>query len=447
MTNSKAEIPAAWQPLLDGDEAARARAIVEEITTLLSPPPDMWLFPPPCRWSLDPGSSLVSVASLADGLAGISLLHAYHHLVSDAPDRLDSAFSLMQTAFTKVAEELSSPRLFTGFPGVAWAANHIQHRTSGVDDDSLHEVDELLLTHICHSEHHQQFDLVHGLVGLGVYFLQRLPRPMAREALTNLVKHLDRSAYRTRNGTSWLTVREVEQELGRERRVAKEFYLGAAHGITGVIAFLSDVMAAGIAVDRAASMLQGAVQWIQGQLDPEADISLLPTSIPLEGGEPLPGRMAWCSGDLGASLALYWAGRRLDDDQLTTLALILARHAAGVEPERTDIIDSGICHGAAGAMHIFNRFYQATGEQIFADAARKWFQRILNRQRPGEGLAGFFSYQPSLFEGVTWRSDPGLLTGVSGVGLVLLAATSVVEPGWDSHLLMSPPLSAGRSGE
>ena len=38
-------------------------------------------------------------------------------------------------------------------------------------------------------------------------------------------------------------------------------------------------------------------------------------------------------------------------------------------------------------------------------------------------------------EELGWRPDPGFLTGSAGVGLVLLAATTPVEPEWDRVLL------------
>ena len=38
-----------------------------------------------------------------------------------------------------------------------------------------------------------------------------------------------------------------------------------------------------------------------------------------------------------------------------------------------------------------------------------------------------------------WRDDPGFLNGAAGIGLVLLAAASPLEPEWDRVLLASLP--------
>ena len=42
------------------------------------------------------------------------------------------------------------------------------------------------------------------------------------------------------------------------------------------------------------------------------------------------------------------------------------------------VVDAGLCHGAAGLGHVFNRLFQATGEQRLALAAREWFSVALD---------------------------------------------------------------------
>lgn len=42
------------------------------------------------------------------------------------------------------------------------------------------------------------------------------------------------------------------------------------------------------------------------------------------------------------------------------------------------MVRAGVCHGSTGNAHIFNRFYQATGEQVFGDAAHYWMTRTFD---------------------------------------------------------------------
>ena len=93
--------------------------------------------------------------------------------------------------------------------------------------------------------------------------------------------------------------------------------------------------------------------------------------------------------------------------------------------------DHPICHGAAGLTHIFNRFYQATGEEGFRRAAEDWLDRLFAYRQPGQGLCGF---PAPTTEG--WLDEPGLLIGAAGIGLVLLGLVGEAEPAWDRVLTL-----------
>ena len=101
------------------------------------------------------------------------------------------------------------------------------------------------------------------------------------------------------------------------------------------------------------------------------------------------------------------------------------------------IRDAGLCHGAAGLAHLFNRMFQTTGDERLAEAARFWFQWTLSFRQPGEGIAGFRSWKMDPGGETSWQTDSGLLEGAPGIGLALLAAVSPVEPAWDRVFLVS----------
>ena len=98
----------------------------------------------------------------------------------------------------------------------------------------------------------------------------------------------------------------------------------------------------------------------------------------------------------------------------------------------------GLCHGAAGLGHIFNRLFQASGEEVFRDAACSWFEHTLNFKLANEGFGGFLFYRVTEEDGATWEAEPGILEGAAGIALALLAASTSIEPAWDRMLLVSP---------
>jgi hypothetical protein len=90
-------------------------------------------------------------------------------------------------------------------------------------------------------------------------------------------------------------------------------------------------------------------------------------------------------------------------------------------------------------MHIYNRLWQATGEARFAKAARYWFGDGYRRVLAEEALEGLKNRNLP-----DWVMGSGLIMGVSGVGLAVLAAVTRTEPTWDAVMLMNLP-PAGRA--
>ena len=142
------------------------------------------------------------------------------------------------------------------------------------------------------------------------------------------------------------------------------------------------------------------------------------------------------SSDLAAALLL--AARAGGDAALERQAVELALAAAARPAETSGVRDAGLCHGSAGLAHLFNRFYQETGEPRLAEASRRWFERALDFRQPGEGLAGYRAFWVE-DDGVTesWRPEAGLLEGVAGIGLAFLGGLSDFEPAWDRVLMLS----------
>jgi len=90
------------------------------------------------------------------------------------------------------------------------------------------------------------------------------------------------------------------------------------------------------------------------------------------------------------------------------------------------------CHGVAGLMQITLRFAHDTGLPQFREAAQALGSQLLSLYDP-KTLLGYYSLEP----GGNRVDQPGLLDGVPGVVLVLLAAATDVEPAWDRLFLLS----------
>jgi lantibiotic modifying enzyme len=98
------------------------------------------------------------------------------------------------------------------------------------------------------------------------------------------------------------------------------------------------------------------------------------------------------------------------------------------------VVDPGLCHGASGLAHTFNRLFQSTGDGDCLGAARHWLS-VAVQMRNDEGLAGYAAWGAS--GRARWDAERGLLEGIAGIGLALVAAITAENPAWDRCLLLA----------
>jgi class I lanthipeptide synthase len=427
---SNATPRAAWRPLLAGAEAERALAVVHEVAADL----ERGAGDP----GLDPSPLRRSQVSVSGGNGSLALFFAYLDQAFPGRGHDDRALDLLDGVIADMGELHVAVGLYSGFPGVAWLVEHLEGKligTEGVDPGV--EVAEALHDHLGQSPWRRDYDLISGLAGLGVYALERRANRRPEECLERVLARLAETAERRPDGITWLTPPELLTEQVRAVHPAGNYNLGVAHGVPGVIAMLGEACAAGLE-GEALPLLEGAVAWLLAQKLPPQAGSIFPYSV-APGAEPVHTRLAWCYGDLGIAVALLGAARAVGEPAWEREALAVARAAAARPMEESGVVDAGLCHGAAGNAHLFNRLFQASGDPVLEQAARAWLARALDMRQPGQGVGGFLSWIPNEKLALGWRPDPGFLTGSAGIALALLAAATPVEPLWDRLLLASVP--------
>lgn len=384
----------------------------------------------------------IGFPGVAGGIAGQALFFAYLALHGGAEAHFETAADLLGKATEALASVPMGPGLYSGFSGVAWAAEHLGRRLfaeelATAEEDPQGEIDEALLSYLGQSPWTGDYDLINGLTGLGVYALERLPRPSAAACLRQVIERVDELAVRTPEGVTWFTAPELLPEWQRVIFPRGNYNLGVAHGVPGTIALLAGACAAGVEAERARQLAEGAVNWMLGKRLKPGSGSCFPYSFAPD-VPAAKSRLAWCYGDPGIAAALFTASRACGNPGWKREATAIGLDAAARPAAVSGVRDAGLCHGAAGVAHLFNRMHQASGEERLAEAARFWVEHALALRQPGEGVAGFRAMWVEE-DSEQWRSDPGFLEGASGIGLALLAAVSPIEPDWDRLLLLSTP--------
>ena len=322
--------------------------------------------------------------------------------------------------------------LYGGWTELGWIAAHL-----GAEEDFVSEhVDRLLIGHLQKWPVRAGYDLISGLVGAGVYCLERMPLDAGRKGMSLVVDALDSSRIETESGVTWFTPPGSLPEWQRRHAPDGYYNLGVAHGVPGVIGLLGRCCAEDVESQRARGLARAAVSWLRRQ-QPDPTMAELPSWI-APGVRPDPGRrMAWCYGPLGVAAVVLQAAKRIGDEEGERWARSLAHACAAVPPEQGRTMDAGLCHGAAGNLQIFRRIFEYTGEAVFQQAADAWLQQTLAYWQPGVGVGGFQAWSAPEGEEPGWEEDASFLSGSAGVGLALLGATTKVETAWDRLLLLS----------
>lgn len=420
-----------WRPILDKSESRRVDGIVTAVANALAESPLLRL----CG------------GGLSQGAAGAAVFLSYLARARSTVPNWDRSSAWLAFAARNSPVTRDSLGLFAGATGVAWAVQHLGLSLPSGTVDPRPAVDALLAEQLAMRPCHSHYDLVSGLVGYGVYALERLDT-LGPSLLQGVIDCLDELAVPDDRGITWWTGPHLLPAEVRVRHSRGYFNLGLAHGVAGVIALLARACVLGIAPATAHRLLDGAVSWLFAHRNPETAESYFDYVIStgkLDSARS--SRVAWCYGDLGIAAALYFAATSVQQVYLAKETLGIARRAAQRGIAQAGVVDAGLCHGAAGIAHIFNRLYQASGEELFREAACNWFKRCVDFHHPGIGVGGYRAWIGAVPAGQKpWSDSPGLMIGAAGIGLSLLAAIAHDEPKWDRMLLVNLPVGMAAPG-
>jgi lantibiotic biosynthesis protein len=272
------------------------------------------------------------------------------------------------------------------------------------------------------------FDVISGLSGAGAYLLCRRGQPDIDAALVAVVDALIFLVTQPSDPPAWYTPSEylVDDKLSYP---LGNLNCGLAHGVPGILAFLSLASMAGFGSDRMMGAIAGILNWLQDhRVDDEWGINW-PTAVPVEDptapvASKSPSRTAWCYGVPGIARALWLAGQAQGLARSSNLA-VAAMESVFRRPLTARMIDSPtFCHGVAGLLAVTLRFSQDTGLEIFSRQCELLTQQIIQSFEP-ETVLGFRNLEFA----DNYIDQPGLLDGAAGVALVLLnTACGVPSP-------------------
>lgn len=447
--NTPNDVTREWAPLTEGNLAARAQSVAREVAwrcksreRLLAANDaslEQTTFPQTIYWE---------PSGVAQGDAGIALMCSY--LDACFPEEgWDKAGHEFLTWATRGAEATGGRHtgLYSGLAGLAFSA-HSLSRDGSRYKKLLASLDYGLSSQVLepssalsgrHGVAVSEFDLIVGLSGVAAYLLQRGYEPPMDVALQAILDSLVALTEETEGIPHWYTPYHLLAGEGMAEHYPEgNLNCGLAHGIPGPLAVMALGLEAGLPVEGLKEAVARTAQWLARHQSRDRYGINWPTVVPYcEGGKVEQNqldssRAAWCYGAPGVARSLWLAGRALGDENLQQLAVqgMEAVYRRPIDERRID--SPTFCHGVAGLLQVTLRFAHDTGLPVFSQAASELTEQLLSLYDPERPL-GFYSIEP----GGNLVDQPGLLDGAPGVALVLLAASSDVEPTWDRLFLLS----------
>lgn len=434
-----------------GDAAAHqaaALAAADSLATALADPGIVSAAPAARPWP----------QALATGAAGIALLHIERARTGHAPPNL--AHRWLEAACADALTAAANACLYMGVPAVAFAV----HTAAAPAADgagptmsgyrrAMRDLDEAAigLTQARLKTAHaridngeppllQEFDLIRGLTGLGLYHLRAHPDyPITAHVLRYLVRLTEpdtgspgRSSPGSRDVPAAGLLPPWWTPVGPNGDPDPAYpgghgNIGASHGISAPLALLSQASLAGLTVPGTRAAIERLCSWTDQWLQHDDTGPWWPgllTTGQLHAGvidAALRPRPSWCYGVAGTASAQQLAALALADParQQTAEAAITTTLRDTAQVER--LTDLGLCHGLAGLLHIAHRMAHHARTPDLAAQLPSLTNRLLARlPDPAHACA----------------ADPALLDGAAGIALALhsVGTATVPRTGWDTVL-------------
>lgn len=354
---------------------------------------------------------------LLTGLSGIALFYNYLYQVYGNDDFKNKLLIIVEKINTLLEEEASISSLCSGIAGYGLVLLQLKNTEIEIDEDYFESIDSILLEDFEEMCLKNNYDFLHGAMGIAMYFIERYNSKKS-EAIATLLNIFSKDLIdKINENFEAVLVSETALENG------PCYYFGIAHGVAGYINFLTflndnfkDLK------EDITKPLKIIIAFLRSYKKYDTNTKqFYPNLFLLNTNTIVSSRLAWCQSDLGISNSLYNAGIFLNDDLLIREAVELMDNTRKISFAESSVNDCGICHGSIG---ILLQYYIA-GNKFnidFSDEIDKWMLEVKNRTHDFKEFLAF--------KNGTYRKEIDLLEGATGLGMAILTMDDKINFNW-----------------
>ncbi len=277
------------------------------------------------------------------------------------------------------------------------------------------------------------YDVIQGISGIGIYGLINLRIPAFTELVENILCLLVNLTKPVKIDARWIPGWYLPQSLHVYKEDLQEypqgnFNLGQAHGIPGVLAFLSIALLHGVEVAGQREAIQTIVDWLKKHRHGNLNNFFWKTEISFEEEieqikpkeNPSSVKDAWCYGTPGVARSLFLAGKALGNEELKSYAFDSFCSIFNRQRHEWNLLGPTFCHGYAGLLMITWKMAQET-QSPFLHKHAVLLKEIVLEYYQRDHPFGFKSLDPRQKGGYAEISQLSLLEGAPGILLTLLS--------------------------
>ena len=356
---------------------------------------------------------------LSGAMGDVLFLFEYSRFNHIYRDKAESIFNIILDRVQNTPPHYS---YCSGLAGIGMGVLYLKSQKLISDDFEIgEEIDEYLHKSLASCIDKGNYDFLHGAIGIAFYFIERFIQTKSahiKNILIFLMRKIKESATvfadKNKSFYAWCTKNKNGQDV---------FDLSLAHGCSHIILLLCrlyDILDDNYRPDLR-EMIIGAVEFVLHHQLPNPRFSYYPYSVRKEEvftTQHTASRLSWCYGDFGIVLSLIHADKVLPNhgfyDKAKEIALFMTKRRNLSE---NLVVDPCFCHGASGVSAIFAFLYKEIKNKEMLNSYFYWLEVTNKMLVNNDNELTYFNPTTAKFE-----KHEGMLTGVGGVGIVLLSS-------------------------
>jgi lantibiotic modifying enzyme len=360
---------------------------------------------------------------------GLAIFFGWYSIYTNEDKYLDKVYLIIEKLLNNIAQQESNS--IAGVAGVGWGIQYLTEIGVLTKKEAGSYVDQIfsfVYNSLREDEDTNDYDLLDGYIGK-VLFLMAFVNDNDHEFYNQLINRslifLESFIIKEGAGIKWSSSDFRDDTC----------YLGLAHGMAGIISFLTEVYKISIlinhsvGVSKSKELIIAASTWL---IDKERkgtnELLRFPITFP-DSKEAHTSKFAWCHGDLGIALSLVKAGKVLQNEVILSNGIRITERISKIRIETSGVwqlnnyFDCSICHGIFGAYFSFAILDDFTSSNLTKKARQYWFSITIDYCT---------KHINDLFCGITnievgedtskliRRKNKGLIIGISGCALMFL---------------------------